>query len=224
MKNYNEMQQNMLTVIEDEVKATRRYLGKDTLDEKVMQAMAEVPRHEFVPEQLRPFSYSDGPLVIGHGQTISQPYMVAVMTDLLNIDKNHVILEIGTGSGYQAAILSRLAKKVYSVEVIPELSASASRIFQKLGYNNIELIIADGHDGYPKYAPYDGIIVTAAADAVPDELVAQLKPEAKLIIPVGMPHSTQDLLLVKKNHSGTVNSRFILAVSFVPLVKTHALH
>lgn len=224
MKNYHDMQQNMLAVIEDEVKATRRYLGKDTLDEKVMRAMAEVPRHEFVPEQLKSFSYSNGPLAIGHGQTISQPYMVAVMTDLLNIAKNHVLLEIGTGSGYQAAILSRLAKKVYSVEVIPELSASAARVFAKLGYNNIELIIADGHDGYPKYAPYDGIIVTAAADSVPDELVAQLKPEAKLIIPVGMPHSTQDLLLVEKNHGGKVNTRSILAVAFVPLVKMRAFH
>jgi len=222
MKSYADKQQDMLDVIEREVIATSRYLGKDKLDAKVIQAMADVPRHVFVPESERHFAYYDGPLQIGHGQTISQPYIVAIMTDLLDLNENHVVLEIGTGSGYQTAILSRLVKKVYSMEVIPQLSESASLVLQKLGYNNIEFIVGDGHEGYAEYAPYDAIMVTAAAGYIPDELVAQLKPSAKLIIPVGLPHSTQQLLLVNKLNNGETSTREVLAVSFVPLVNTHA--
>ena len=219
METYDDKLKKMLREIDDEVNITRRFIGKDKLNPKVLAAMSEVPRHEFVPKYLQPFAYHNGALEIGHGQTISQPYIVAIMTDLLDVDENSVVLEIGTGSGYQAAVLSRLVKKVYSMEVIPQLSQSAGEIFETLEYNNIELLVGNGYSGCREHAPYDGIIVTAAADSIPDELIEQLKPDANLLVPVGQPHSTQDLLLVKKHRNGLVSTRFVLAVVFVPLVK-----
>ena len=215
---------NMLREIEGEVAFTRQFIGKDKLDSRVMQAMKTVPRHEFVPDNQQLLAYINGPLYIGHGQTISQPYIVALMSDLLDVNKDSVVLEIGTGSGYQAAVLAQLVKQVYSLEVIPELLDSAQQKFEKLGYTNIEARVGDGHHGWPEHAPFDGIIVTAAADEIPDALVEQLKPNARLIIPVGPSFGPQDLLLVSKDQQGEITSRDILAVAFVPLVKTGGLH
>lgn len=210
----------MLREIEDEVAFTRRNIGKDTLDARVMQAMKDVPRHEFVPDNLQLLAYINGPLSIGHGQTISQPYIVALMTDMLNANKDSVVLEIGTGSGYETAILSTLVKQVYSMEVIPELLETAQQKFDALGYKNIEARLGDGHEGWPEHAPYDGIIVTAAAAEIPYALVDQLKPNANLVIPVGPPDEPQELLVVTKQEHGQVITRDVLAVAFVPLVRT----
>lgn len=216
--------ENMLKEIEDEVVFTERFIGKNKLDESVMRAMREVPRHEFVPKMQQSLAYMNGPLSIGHGQTISQPYIVALMTDMLSVNEDSVVLELGTGSGYQAAVLSRIVKQVYSMEVIPELLESAQQKFEKLGYNNIETRLGDGHQGWPEHAPYDGIIVTAAAGDIPEALIAQLKPEANLVIPVSRDFGPQELLLVRKQKDGSIITNDVLAVAFVPLVKTNAYH
>jgi protein-L-isoaspartate(D-aspartate) O-methyltransferase len=168
--------QRMIDDIESEVEFTRHMIGRDHLDPKVMDAMREVPREEFVPPELKYAAFENGPLPIGHGQTISQPYIVALMTDMLNLETGCRVLEIGTGSGYQTAILSRLCEKVYTMEVMPELSDAARRLFEKLGKDNIEARTGNGYDGWPEHAPYDGIIVTAAATYIPTALVEQLKP------------------------------------------------
>ena len=216
--------QNMLREIENEVSFTQRYIGKDKLDPKVMRAMRSVPRHEFVPDNQQVLAYMNGPLSIGHGQTISQPYIVALMTDLLEVNENSVVLDIGTGSGYQAAVLACFVKQVYTMEVIPELLETAQRRFDKLGYKNIETKLGDGHQGWPEHAPYDGIIVSAAASEIPEALVDQLKPDARLVIPVGMHYGPQELIVVHKDQQGKVIDRDVLAVAFVPLVKTGSFH
>jgi protein-L-isoaspartate(D-aspartate) O-methyltransferase len=214
-------QQRMIEDIESEVAFTRHMIGRNYLDPRVMAAMREVPRDTFVPVDLRYAAFDNGPLPIGHGQTISQPYIVALMTDMLQLQPEHRVLEIGTGSGYQAAILSRLCRLVYSVEVVPELSEAAQRLFQQLGYDNIETRTGNGYEGWPEHAPYDGIIVTAAASHVPPALIEQLKPGGRLIIPVGEPYSHQELILVEKDPQGEIHTRDILGVAFVPLVNTN---
>jgi len=208
----------MLSGIEEEVKFTRQFIGKNALDPKVMRAMRIVPRHEFVPKNQQMLAYINGPLSIGYGQTISQPYIVALMTDLIAVNKESIVLEVGTGSGYQSSVLACLVKQVYSVEVIPELIPLAQQRFDKLGYRNIEVKLGDGHLGWPEHAPYDGILVTAAADKIPELLLEQLKPDARLVIPVGPAYGPQELLLVHKQRDGEVNVENILAVAFVPLV------
>ena len=217
-------QEIMVHEIENEVVFTERFIGKNKLDNNVMQAMQEVPRHEFVPKMQQGLAYMNGPLSIGHGQTISQPYIVALMTDMLNVNEQSMVLEIGTGSGYQAAVLSRIVKQVYSMEVIPELLERAQGKFDKLGYHNIETRLGDGHHGWPEHAPYDGIIVTAAASDIPEALVDQLKPGANLVIPVSRDFGPQELLRVSKKQDGTIVVDDVLAVAFVPLVKTNAYH
>lgn len=214
----------MIREIEAEVAYTRRYIGKNELDPRVMAAMKAVPRHEFVPPNQQLLAYINGPLSIGHGQTISQPYIVALMTDLMNVQQDSVVLEIGTGSGYQAAILSQLVKKVYTLEVIPELMELAKVKFERLGYNNIECSLGDGHEGWAENAPFDAIIVTAAAAEIPEALLDQLKPNANLVIPVGSTYGPQELLLIYKDQQGQITTRDILAVAFVPLVKTGSYH
>ena len=208
----------MIADIESEVLYTRKMIGRDALDERVMNAMREVPRDKFVPDNLRPFAYENGPLPIGHAQTISQPYIVALMTDLLNPDKNDVILEVGTGSGYQTAILSCLVNKVYSMEFIKELSEAATDRLKCIGYHNIETCTGNGYKGWPEHAPYDGIIVTAAATHIPEALVEQLKPGGRMAIPVGLPHFHQELMLVEKDQAGETHVTSVLGVAFVPLV------
>jgi len=209
--------QRMVREIEEEVRYTSRLLGKDTLREEVIQAMQSVPRDEFVPEESKALAFYDGPLSIGHGQTISQPYIVAVMTDLLNPRSGDIVLEVGTGSGYQAAILSRLVGRVYSIEIIPELAEQARVRLQRLGISNVEIIVGNGYFGCPQYAPFDGVVVTAAASHISPYLLEQLRPGHRLVIPVGQPFAGQELTVVEKGIDGAVTERTIMGVIFVPL-------
>jgi len=211
--------QDMLHDIELEVRYTREMIGREALAARVMQAMGEVPREKFVPPNMQGAAFENGPLPIGHGQTISQPYIVALMTDLLEPEADHSILEIGTGCGYQTAILSRLCATVYTVEVVRELGEAAADRLQSLGYGNIEFLIGNGYTGWPEHAPYDGIIVTAAASHIPPALVEQLKPGGRLVIPVGEPYGYQNLMLVEKDEGEELRTRTILGVAFVPLVE-----
>jgi len=219
--NLNTSQKRMIEEIESEVAFTRHMIGRDHLDPRVMAAMREVPRDTFVPPDLRDAAFDNGPLPIGHGQTISQPYIVALMTDLLQLRSEQNVLEIGTGSGYQTAILSRLCRQVYSMEVVPELSQAAQRLFQRLGYDNIQTRTGNGYQGWLEHAPYDGIIVTAAAGYIPSDLIEQLKPGGRLVIPVGVPYGNQELILAEKNLNGEIHTRDILGVVFVPMVDTN---
>jgi len=216
--NSNNAVENMLAEIENEVIYTSDYIGKDRLDDRVMAAMAEVPRDAFVPDDLKASAFYNGPLPIGHGQTISQPYIVALMTDLLAVKPEHRILEVGTGSGYQAAILSRLCDKVYSMDVVPPLVESARKCLDQLGYDNIELKSGNGYLGWPEHAPFDGIIVTAAAETIPRALTDQLKPGGRLVIPVGPPYGYQQLKVVSKDKENRLDTHTVLGVAFVPMV------
>ena len=186
-----------------------------------MQALRDVPRHEFVPADIRDEAYEDRPLPIGFGQTISQPYIVALMTDLVQPRPGHRVLEIGTGSGYQAAVLSRLVDRVYSIEIVEPLGRSATQLLQRLGYNNIETRIADGYDGWPEHGPYDSIIVTAAISHIPPPLVRQLNNGGRMLIPVGTRFQTQYLTLVEKDLDGKITTQQILPVIFVPFTGGH---
>jgi len=207
----------MLDDIEREVEYTRTMIGRNALDPKVMAAMEKVPRNEFVPKSYLDAAFDNGPLPIGHGQTISQPYSVALMTDLLELEADDVVLEIGTGSGYQTAVLSQLCKQVYTIEYVAALADIARARLDKLGYDNIQSMTGNGYDGWPEHAPYDGIIVTAAASHIPKPLIAQLKPGGKLVIPVGRPHLYQELTVVEKDKDGGIDIREVLGVAFVPL-------
>ena len=214
-------QRGMLRDIEQEVEFTRTLIGKNSLDPRVMEAMGSVPRPLFVPQELQPLACQNGPLPIGHGQTISQPYIVALMTDLLEPQPEHVVLEVGTGSGYQAAILASLVRQVYSMEIVAPLAERAARLLADHGYGNVECRVGDGYYGWPEHAPYDGIIVTAAAAEVPPLLVEQLKPGGRLVIPVGSPCLPQELVVVEKSVSGRSTTRRVLDVAFVPLTGGH---
>ena len=216
--------QRMISDIESEVQYTRSMIGTDELNPAVMEAMARVPRAEFVPPELQYAAFDNGPLPIGYGQTISQPYIVALMTDMLQLEPGHRVLEIGTGSGYQTAILSLLCERVYTMEVVEELSEAAAERLKRLGYNNIETCAGSGYDGWAEHAPYDGIIVTAAATHIPPALIDQLKPGGRLVIPVGPPYSHQELMLVEKGPQGESHVKSVLGVAFVPLVSGDAPH
>jgi len=205
----------MLRAIENEFRYTGGLTGRPAPLARTLDAVARVPREEFVPEELKAFAYDNTPLPIGNGQTISQPFIVALMTDLLEPDQESVILEIGAGSGYQAAVLAQLAGQVYSLEIIPALARQAAGRLRNLGISNVEILTEDGSNGLPAHAPYDGIIVTAAAPEIPRPLLAQLKPAGRLVIPVGRPHLPQELMLVQKNGTEVI-SRPILPVAFVP--------
>ncbi|MEJ1297283.1 MAG: protein-L-isoaspartate(D-aspartate) O-methyltransferase [Candidatus Sedimenticola sp. (ex Thyasira tokunagai)] len=207
----------MLLEIEREAIYTRHLTGRSSFAPAVMAAMKAVQRHCFVPSASLDQAYYNGPLSIGYSQTISQPYIVALMTDLLDTGPNDVILEVGTGSGYQAAVLSQLVRWVYTLEIIEPLSKQALRLLDQLGYDNVTCRVGDGHDGWPEEAPFDGIIVTAAAADIPPALVEQLKVGAKLVIPVGTPYGYQQLMVVERGASGVVTQRDILGVAFVPL-------
>jgi protein-L-isoaspartate(D-aspartate) O-methyltransferase len=188
-------------------------IGKAALAKAVMDAMGSVPRHEFVPIELQPYAYANTPLPIGYDKTISQPFIVALMTDLLDVNATDVVLEIGTGLGYQAAILAKLARKVYSVEIIEELAQQAEQRLGRLGYTNIELKIGNGYYGWPEHAPFDKIIVTAAPELIPPLLIQQLKPNGRMVIPTGLPES-QQLTLVAKQREGELTITEILPVRF----------
>jgi len=198
-----------------------RDTGEEPLDEEVMASLGTVERHEFVPARQQPFAYENRPLPIGHGQTISQPYIVALMTDLIKLDADDVVLEIGTGSGYQAAILAKLVKHVYSIEIIEALADESAARLKRLGYDNVTTTLADGYYGWEAHAPFDAIIVTAAGSHVPPPLVQQLAPGGRMIIPIGGRFMTQQLLLLEKTDDDEVITRQVAAVRFVPLTGKH---
>ena len=207
----------MLAAINESVRDSASYTGRAQLSARVMSAMGSVPREEFVLPAYRHLAYDNTPLPIEAGQTISQPLIVALMTDLLDPQPSDVVLEVGTGSGYQAAVLAGLVKHVYSVEIVEELAVSAAAVLDRLGYDNVTVRAGDGYAGWPEHAPFDGIIVTAAADEIPPPLLAQLKPGGKLVIPVGAEHGYQELLLIEVGENGEVRERSVLPVRFVPL-------
>lgn len=188
-------------------------------DKRVLDAMDSVPRHLFIPEGTRSYSYYDQPVPIGFGQTISQPYIVAFMTELLQAGSDDVVLEVGTGSGYQAAILARLVKRVYTIEIIEELGKETRKRLKTLDFDNIECMIGDGYKGWPEHAPFDAIIVTAAAGHIPQPLIDQLKPGGRMVIPVGGIYAVQDLMLITKDASSKVVKESIIPVRFVPLLR-----
>ncbi len=193
--------------------------GRGVEDEAVLDAMRAVPRHRLVPDPLVGRAYSDRPLPIGHGQTISQPYIVALMTEKLGLGDDDRVLEVGTGSGYQAAILAEIVDEVVTVEIIDALAENAAADLEELGFTNITVLYGDGYFGYEEAAPYDAIIVTAAAEHIPPPLIAQLKPGGRMMIPVGASGWTQNLMLVEKDDDGTVTTQNILPVRFVPLTR-----
>ena len=211
----------MMRDIRLEVQLTKSWIGKEHLDKRVLAAMEKVPRHEFVPQELDYLAYSNGPLAIGHGQTISQPYIVALMTDLLRTQAEDVVLEVGTGSGYQAAVLSLLVKQVYSIEIVAALAEDAAERLRRLGYSNVAVRSSDGYNGWQEHAPFDAIIVTAAAPTIPPPLLEQLKPGGRLVIPVGAPYDRQVLTVIDKDERGYVTEQTVLPVAFVPLTGDH---
>ena len=218
---YADRRRGMLDAIARLTSHTAESTGVNTIDPEVMAAIERVPRHEFVPEDLRSSAYANRPLPIGHGQTISQPYIVALMTHLLGVEAGQRALEIGTGSGYQAAVLAELAAEVHTIEIIEPLAERATRRLARLGYDGAHTRLGDGYYGWPDAAPFHAIIVTAAAAHVPPPLVEQLAPGGVLVIPVGEPFSVQLLLLVRKHENGEVSVRQILPVRFVPLTGGH---
>jgi protein-L-isoaspartate(D-aspartate) O-methyltransferase len=213
------LRQHMLAEISAGTFHVSDLIGKTALDERVMTAMGKVPRHEFVPIELQPYAYANVPLPIGFDKTISQPFIVALMTDLLDISADDAVLEIGTGLGYQAAILAQLARKVYSIEIIEELGREAKQRLNRQGCTNIELKIANGYHGWSEHAPFDKVIVTAAPDLIPPPLIHQLRAGGKMVIPAGLPDA-QQLVLVEKDGNGRVTMREILRVRFSQLEDT----
>lgn len=207
----------MVEQIEEMAAATASETLIEKFDSRVIEAIGEVPRHQFVPAEHRAAAYRNRPLPISHGQTISQPFIVALMSELLQVKPTDRILEVGTGSGYQTAVLSSLAAKVYSIEIIPELGQAARKTLERLNYSNVETKIGDGYLGWPEHAPFDGIIVTAAPDHIPSALVDQLKPKRRMVIPVG--GVAQDLMVVTKKADGTTINKSIVPVRFVPLTR-----
>ncbi|MBE9503606.1 MAG: protein-L-isoaspartate(D-aspartate) O-methyltransferase [Proteobacteria bacterium] len=211
----------MVKAIEADVRTTSRYINTEDLDPKVMTVMGKVPRHEFVPSEARSLAYRNRPLSIGYGQTISQPYIVALMTDLLKVAPKHTVLEVGTGSGYQAAVLAELVDKVFTIEIVEPLGRSAKKRLKRLNYDNVTVRIGDGYYGWQEEGPFDSIVVTAASSHIPPPLIKQLKPGGRMVIPVGSRFMVQQLVLVEKDHQGNVTTRQILPVRFVPLTGEH---
>jgi protein-L-isoaspartate(D-aspartate) O-methyltransferase len=210
------LRRHMLAEISAATAHVSELISKAALHERVMTAMGKVPRHEFVPIELQPFAYANIPLPIGFNKTISQPFIVALMTDLLDVSADDTVLEIGTGLGYQAAILAQLAREVYSVEVIEELGQQAKQRLRRQGCTNVKLKIANGYHGWSEHAPFDKIMVTAAPDLVPPPLIDQLKNVGKMVVPAGLPEA-QQLVLVDKDGNGRVTMRESLPVRFSQL-------
>jgi protein-L-isoaspartate(D-aspartate) O-methyltransferase len=216
---FSDLRQHMLAEIAAKTIFACAQLGKAALNPLVMSAMAKVPRHEFVPLELRPYAYADSPLPIGFDKTISQPFIVAVMTDLLDVQPTDTVLEIGTGLGYQSAVLAELAQRVFSMELIEELAEQARRRLARQGHANVKIKIGNGCRGWPEHAPFDKVIVTAAPALIPPPLIYQLKSGGKMVIPAGLPDA-QQLILVEKDASGSVSTREIFAVQFSLLEDT----
>ena len=191
-------------------------------DARILAAMSKIERHRFIPFLYQGFAYADSPVPIDHGQTISQPFIVALMTDLLDVRPGDVVLEVGTGSGYQAAVLAELGAEVYSIEIVPELGRGAGRRLAELGYDDAHTRVGDGYYGWPGPGPFDGIMVTAAASHIPPPLIQQLKPGGRMVIPVGGAFFNQELMLVAKDEAGRITTRQLLPVRFVPLTREQA--
>ena len=213
---FEKLRQQMITEIVTEAALTAGHTGSASFSERVMRVVGSMPRHEFVPVELQPYAYLNRPLPIGYEKTVSQPFIVALMTDLLAPEADDVVLEVGAGAGYQAAILAELVKRVYTVDIIEELARGAERRLKRLGYENVEVAIANGYYGLPEHAPYDRIMVTAASDLIPPPLLAQLKPGGRMVIPTGIPDK-QNLVLVEKSATGSLSTREILPVRFSEL-------
>jgi protein-L-isoaspartate(D-aspartate) O-methyltransferase len=214
------LRQYMVQIIAAHAHHASQQIGKDAIDGRVLEIMSKVPRHEFVPYELRPGAYFDMPLPIGFDKTISQPFMVALMTDLLDVREDSVVLEVGTGLGYHAAVMSSLAAKLYSVEIVEELATQAKKNLGRLGYKNITTRIGDGSRGWPEFAPFDRILVAAAVELIPPTLLQQLKPGGRMVIPTGIPES-QQLMLVEKGADGRLRTKEILPVVFAKLEMTN---
>ena len=210
------LRQHMVLEIAAQTVLAGERIGKYNLDARVMEVMGKVPRHEFVPVEIQPYAYLNRPLPIGFDKTISQPFIVALMTDMLEIRKEDVVLEIGTGLGYQAAVLAELAHKVYSMEIIEALAQQAVKRLSRAGYTNVEVRVANGTHGLPEHAPFDKVMVTAAPDLIPPPLINQLKPGGRMVIPAGL-SDNQQLILVEKSANGRLSTREILPVRFSQL-------
>jgi protein-L-isoaspartate(D-aspartate) O-methyltransferase len=217
---YARQRADMLADIAATARATASETSRSRFSDRVMAAMGRVPRHRLVPPEQVAYAYENRPLPIGHGQTISQPYIVALMTDLLDPKPTDVVLEIGTGSGYQAAVLAELVAKVYTIEIVAPVGKHAEAQLAALGYRNVAVRIGDGYNGWPEAAPFDGIVVTAAAPYVPQPLVDQLKPGGRLIIPVGAQWQVQELLVIEKRTDGSTATKRTIPVRFVPLTRS----
>jgi protein-L-isoaspartate(D-aspartate) O-methyltransferase len=216
---YADARRRMVQQIDARMRATAAATGRDALSPAVRRALLHVERHRFVPPEFAAQAYDDHPLPIGHGQTISQPFIVALMTELLEPKPNDVVLEVGTGSGYQAAVLAECVARVHTIEIVAPLGERAKSLLAQLGYHNVAVRIGDGYKGWPQAAPFDAIVVTAAPDHVPQPLVNQLKPGGRMVIPVGSQVAGQDLLLITKSADGRTVSRRTLPVRFVPLTR-----
>jgi protein-L-isoaspartate(D-aspartate) O-methyltransferase len=217
---YADDRARMVELIERHALTAADALDSDQIDPGVLVVLGKVPRHEFVADRDRDDAYGDRPLGIGHGQTISQPFIVALMTDMLDVGPDDVVLEVGTGSGYQAAVLAELVREVHSIEIIPALATSAAELLKRLGYGNVHGYTGDGYYGIAAAAPFDAIVVTAAADQVPPPLVQQLRPGGRMVIPVGSGFALQHLMLIEKDADGGVRTRQTLPVRFVPLTRS----
>ena len=216
---YDAQRAALVAEIEDDVRRTESYTGRSELEAQVLEAIGSVPRHEFVPDQYRDNAYDNRPLPIGGGQTISQPYIVALMTDLAAVNADSLVLEIGTGSGYQAAVLAEIVRHVYSIEIVEPLGRRAAGTLERLGYDNVSVRIGDGYRGWPEHAPFDAILVTAAPEQIPQPLIEQLRPGGRLVVPVGPQRAGQSLRVIEKNAAGEISETDVLPVRFVPFTR-----
>jgi protein-L-isoaspartate(D-aspartate) O-methyltransferase len=219
--NYESQRQSLVEIVREESTLAGDY-GAPPISDATLAIIGKVPRHEFVPDAQKRFAYWDQPLPIGGGQTISQPYIVALMTDLAEVSEDDVVLEIGTGSGYQAAVLSELAGHVYTIEIIDWLGERAAEDLERLGYDNVSVRTGDGYAGWPEHAPFDAILVTAAPEQVPQPLIDQLAVGGRMVIPVGVENEVQTLRLLTKEADGIVTVKSVIAVRFVPLTRDPA--
>jgi len=211
----------MVEIINAYAQASAEVTGRAAFGDRVLRAMTDIPRHEFVPPEIQPYAYADGPLPIGHEKTISQPFIVALMVDLLSVEPEDNVLEVGTGLGYCAAILGQLAEKVYSVEIIQELADGALTRLGHVPYDNITVRVGNGYYGWSEHAPFDKILVAAAPEQIPAPLVEQLRPGGRMVLPLGTPDNEQHLIVVDKAPNGELDTRQVLPVRFAPLVMAH---